>query len=145
MNTADKPIETDEEFYRHLARPKEVLLVEDDPGLIELFGSLTTYFNFVFDVCNTGENAFAMFKAKKYDVVFLDLRLPSRHGSEVFRDIREYDQNARIYIMSAYLTEQDINRISDMGSASFIWKPHGFGRGFLEGVFARADIKPKQI
>jgi DNA-binding response OmpR family regulator len=145
MNTADKPIETDEEFYRHLARPKEVLLVEDDPGLIDLFGSLTQYYNFVYDVCNTGEKAFEMFKSKKYDVVFLDLRLPIRHGSEVFRDIREYDQTARIYIMSAYLTEQDIQRISEMGSASFIWKPHGFGRGFLEGVFARAEIKPKQI
>src|ERR1700722_812634 len=87
-----------------LGRPAEILLVEDNPGDVELTqealksGKLITHLHVVPD----GEEAMAFLRRQgKYaavprpDIVLLDLNLPKKDGREVLAEIKA-DENLKV-------------------------------------------------
>ena len=46
-----------------------------------------------------------MAKARKYDLVFLDLKMPGLNGVETLRELRQMDQDLPIYIVTAFHEE----------------------------------------
>src|ERR1700683_4509852 len=65
-----------------------ILIVDDDYALRRVLH--TTLFSAGFDVAEaaTGEEALALARVVKYDVVLLDLRMPGKNGIETCRELR---------------------------------------------------------
>ncbi|HTU06277.1 MAG TPA: response regulator, partial [Trebonia sp.] len=71
-----------------LGMPTQVLIVEDDPNIVDLIRSNLTVRGFDTMVSTDGSKALAMLETEQPDMVLLDLMLPEVDGFELCRQIR---------------------------------------------------------
>src|SRR6476619_6750335 len=72
-------------------RPAHLLLVDDDPALLEaLAGTLQLRLgHFTLDTCDTGMKALARVTAKHYDTIITDVNMPGMNGLEFLTHVRQ--------------------------------------------------------
>jgi len=119
---------------RTMARPVEILLVEDNPGDVRLTmealkeGKLSNGLHVVED----GVEALAFLRKEgKYtqaphpDLILLDLNLPKKDGREVLAEIKEDPDLKRIpvVILTTSQAEEDILRTYDLHANCYVTKP----------------------
>ena len=117
-----------------LGRPVEILLVEDNPGDVDLTretlqdSKLLNHMN----VVNNGVEAMAYLRREgKYadrtrpDLILLDLNLPKKDGREVLAEVKADDQLRRIpvVVLTTSSAEQDILQAYDLHANCYITKP----------------------
>jgi HAMP domain-containing protein/CheY-like chemotaxis protein/signal transduction histidine kinase len=75
---------------KEYARPrrKRLLVVEDNPAEQLSIRELLTYDDIEIDIAGTGDAALASLRARPYDCMVLDLRLPDMTGFEVLEEIK---------------------------------------------------------
>ncbi len=115
-------------------RPIDILLVEDNPGDVELarealgMGKLHNDLH----VVNDGVAAMEFLrKTGKYaasprpDLIILDLNLPKKDGRQVLQEIKEDDSFKRIpvVILTTSSAEEDILKTYNLHANCFITKP----------------------
>ncbi len=69
--------------------PKKILIVDDEKDIVDLIGYNLEKEGFVTIKAYDGENALKLVKAKRPDMVILDLMLPGIRGLEVCKFIRK--------------------------------------------------------
>jgi len=70
----------------------------------------------------TGEDAVALYRDLRPDVVLMDLRLPGMAGVEAIRAIRALDANARIIVLTTFDGDEDIYRSLQAGARGYLLK-----------------------
>jgi CheY-like chemotaxis protein len=118
-------------------RRLEVLLVEDDPGDVVIAreamaaGQLSTHLEVVTDGVEAldylrGQGSYA--KAKRPDLILLDLNLPRMSGHEVLAEVKADPALRRIpvVVLSTSVAEQDISRSYDLHASVYVAKPVDF-------------------
>jgi two-component system NarL family response regulator len=73
-------------------------------------------------VASTGEEAVAVFKRERPDVVLIDLQLPTMSGVEAIRVIRREDPEARVIVLTMYGGDEDIHRALHAGATTYLLK-----------------------
>lgn len=68
---------------------KHILLIEDDPMLTELYQTKLEMESFTVTVATDGEAGFKAAKAKKPDLILLDIMLPRMNGFEVLKELKK--------------------------------------------------------
>lgn len=117
--------------------PATILLVEDDPGDIELTRRALDHGRIRNDlhVVNDGEQALDyLLRQGKFadpassprpDLILLDLNLPRVNGKQVLEKMKEHPELARIptVALTTSQQEEDVLQSYDLGVNSFITKP----------------------
>lgn len=115
----------------------EILLVEDDPGDVELTLETMKQSKILMNVnvANDGIEALDYLHRKgKFknspvpDLILLDLNLPLKDGSEVLREIKK-DEKLRlipVIVLTTSKAEEDIIKSYGLGANCYITKPVGF-------------------
>ena len=115
-----------------------MLLVEDDPGDVELTRELLTHCKTPISlrILEDGEQAlsYLLEKAKSEDLhnlpdlILLDLNMPKRNGKEVLEIIKKHDllKLIPIIVLTTSSSERDVLESYRLGANSFITKPVGF-------------------
>jgi len=105
---------------------KQILLVEDDPFLIDIYSTKLKDSGFSVEVASDGEQAFEKVKAKKPDLVLLDIVLPKISGWEILRKIKsEADlKNLKIIILSNLGQKEEVEKGMDLGVLKYLIKAH---------------------
>jgi two-component system NarL family response regulator len=70
----------------------------------------------------SGEEAVALFRHYRPDVVLMDLQLPGMSGLEAMRSIRIEQPSARIIVLTVHQGEEDIFRAMAEGATSYLLK-----------------------
>jgi DNA-binding NarL/FixJ family response regulator len=70
----------------------------------------------------TGEQAVALFRARRPDVTLMDLRLPGIGGSEATLAIRAEFPDARIIVLSVYAGDEEIYNALQSGAMAYLVK-----------------------
>ena len=70
----------------------------------------------------TGEQAIAMFGAKRPDVTLMDVRLPGMNGLETMQAIRVEFPDARIIMLSTYVSGEEIYAALQGGAMAYLVK-----------------------
>lgn len=121
--------------------PIEILLVDDNPGDIELTKSAlrdAKIMNAV-HVAEDGEEALAYLKrqqeyreAPRPDLIFLDLNMPKVDGYEVLAQMKADPELRRIpvIVMSSSGAESDLARAYDAQIAAYLIKPSDLDKYF---------------
>ncbi len=133
----------------------EILLVEDNPGDVELTtlafeeSQLQVHLNVVEDGVAAMEflnRKSAYTKAPYPDMVLLDLNLPKKSGHEVLAEIKANENFRRIpvVILTTSLAEEDILRAYNLYANCYIKKPVGFSQ-FIEVVHSIEDFWFKTV
>ncbi|MBQ2605386.1 MAG: response regulator transcription factor [Clostridiales bacterium] len=100
----------------------KVLLVDDDPSIIEV---LKLYFEkegYQVVTCMQGDKAFAVFNTSKPDIIILDLMLPGTDGNDICREIRK-TSDVPIIMLTARTDTLDKIIGLELGADDYIPKP----------------------
>jgi DNA-binding NarL/FixJ family response regulator len=105
----------------------KVMLV-DDHYLVRM--GLTSVINLEPDmtVCaeaSTGEQAISMYRAQRPDVLLMDLRLPGISGVVATQRIRMEFPEAKVIIVSTYVSDEDIYAALQAGAMAYLMKSVG--------------------
>jgi CheY-like chemotaxis protein len=108
---------------RRAAQIVNVLLVEDDADIAEMYRVQLEYDGYRVTVATTGEVGFATMAASPPDIVLLDLLLPDRSGLEIMADINErFTNRPPIVILSNYGEPSMIDRGFSLGALEYLVK-----------------------
>ncbi len=100
------------------------ILVIDDDSIIRLACEKTLKpLGYGVDTAENGKVGLAMLKKKSYDLVLLDLMMPEMSGSEVLEQIRAYDENIIIVIITGFATIESAVETLKKGVYDYIPKP----------------------
>ena len=105
--------------------PKEILIVEDEPGVAVAIQYLMQQQGYNVLVAERGEDALDLIYKYKPDLILLDIMLPGISGWEVCEIIRlnpDY-RNVKIVFLTARSTEVEIARGLALGADAYITKP----------------------
>jgi two-component system KDP operon response regulator KdpE len=108
-----------------------VLIVEDDPNIVDLVRSNLAVRGFDTVVSTDGAKVLSQLETEQPDMVLLDLMLPEADGFELCRQIRERSPVA-IIVVSARGGERDKVTALNMGADDYMTKPFG-----IEELLAR--------
>ncbi len=82
-----------------------------------------------------GEKAVSQYKRLLPDVVTMDITMPIKDGISALKEIKEYDQRAKIIMISAMGQESMVREAVLSGAEMFIVKP--FKEDYIVETFAR--------
>ena len=82
-----------------LAAPARVLIVDDEPAVLETYGAALRGEGHEVMVAGTGHDGLASARTERPDLVLLDSRLPDLHGHEVLRRLRADPATAAMAIL----------------------------------------------
>jgi DNA-binding response OmpR family regulator len=101
---------------------KKVLVVDEEPLLVESLTMALQDEGFVVVVAGDGEAALETFRAERPDVVILDLMLPKMHGLDVCRHLRA-ESEVPILMLTAKSQEADRVVGLELGADDYVTKP----------------------
>ncbi len=70
-----------------------------------------------------GYEAIEQYKLHQPDLVLLDINMPFMNGIEALREIRAYDPNARVIMISSVRTSRVVNETKQLGALGYMQKP----------------------
>lgn len=102
-----------------------ILIVEDEPDLLELLRYNLVREGYQVQVADTGEEGLRLARATPPDLLLLDLMLPAMDGLEVCRSLksRTATANVPVIMLTAKGEEADIVRGLEMGADDYVTKP----------------------
>jgi len=112
--------------------PIRVLVVDDEPSLAEVLGSVLRYEGWDVQVAGSGQEAVRTAREFKPDAVILDVMLPDFDGLEVLRRIRADQPHACVLFLTARDAVEDRIAGITAGGDDYVTKPFS-----LEEVIAR--------
>jgi DNA-binding response OmpR family regulator len=107
---------------------KKILLVEDDPFLIDIYQKKLKDSGFEVDVARDGEEALEILKRKNFDLMLLDIVLPKIDGWKILEEIREMKkekkdlEKMKIIIWSNLGEKEDVEKGFSLGATSYLIK-----------------------
>ena len=104
--------------------PVRVLLVDDHPVVREgVRAMLAPEPDIeVAGEAGSGDEAVALARNGRYDVILMDLRMPGTDGVEAIGRLMAGDPGTRIVVLTTYETDADILRAVEAGAAGYLLK-----------------------
>ena len=122
---------------------KRVLVIDDEEAIRKSFILALEDTGYQIDTAGSGEEGIEKTKAARYNIIFLDLKMPGLDGVATLRKLRRIDQDVPIYIVTAFHAEflDKLNNAAKDGiDFEVIDKPIGsdqilsLTKGVLEGA-----------
>lgn len=102
----------------------KLLLVEDDPLLASTLTETLTLENQVVEgIGDGGEADSRLSQEHGYDLILLDLNLPTRSGLDVLTTLRAHDRQTPVLILTARAAIEDRVKGLDLGADDYLAKP----------------------
>ncbi len=76
----------------------------------------------IFEAQN-GQEALDLYKEISPKIVFLDLTMPIMDGFAALEKIKEFDENAKVVVISADIQKLSMDRVLQLGAFNFVKKP----------------------
>ena len=120
----------------------EVLIVDDDVKLVEVLTAVLTSMDCEVTPLHSGPEALKLLDTRRYDLMFADLRMPKMDGIGLLKAVPLFQPDARVVLMSAYVTEESLAEVRKNGVYDCLQKP--FTLAQLSAIVNRARAESKQ-
>lgn len=103
---------------------KKILLIEDDPFLIDIYSTKLKESGFEFLVAKDGSEALTLLKKTKPDLVILDIVLPHIDGWQILKEIKDNESlaKAKIIILSNLGQKEEVEKGLQLGATKYLIK-----------------------
>lgn len=110
--------------FRRMAR-KRILVVEDEPDLVEALAYNLEQEGFDVDSVDRGDEALTKIRKQAPDLLLLDLMLPGMDGLELTRILKRDDHLSRVPVVMLTAKGEEVDRIVgfELGADDYIPKP----------------------
>ncbi len=104
---------------------RSVLLIEDEPNIIEAISFILSRDGWEVSTHANGQTALAAIAKKRPDVVILDVMLPGASGYDILQSLRAVPetQDLPVLILTARGQSKDRDMAEKMGASLFMTKP----------------------
>ena len=105
---------------------KTILLVEDDPFLVEIYSAKFKEAGFNIDVAVDGEQCLKKIEENPPDLVLLDVVLPNVDGWEVLRKIGKSEgvKSLKVVVLSNLGQKEEVQKGLKLGAVKYLIKAH---------------------
>jgi DNA-binding response OmpR family regulator len=106
---------------------KKILLVEDDPFLIDIYTTRLKEEGYSVEVSTSGSDCLKKISKENFDLLILDLILPDMNGLEVLKKINEKKESfmgLKIIILSNIGDKKEIEEGIRLGADKYLIKAH---------------------
>lgn len=105
---------------------KTILLIEDDPFLIEIYTTKFKEAGFSVEIAVDGKEGLLKIEKKIPDLLLLDIVLPSLTGWEILREIKRNKKfkNLKVVILSNLSQREEVEKGLNLGAAKYLIKAH---------------------
>lgn len=131
------------DYVSYQLRPSKILLVEDDESVSEILVAFSQKFNCELIWVKNRLDAEARVLFEKFDLAFLDVRLPEGSGIDVFRFMRSNKIETPVVFLTGFLDMSVIDEAQSVGVSVFVRKPSDFTLDKLKTLFTTFGIKPR--
>jgi DNA-binding response OmpR family regulator len=104
---------------------KNVLIVEDEEGLLEGLEHNFKYEGYEVMTARTGPEGLKLALKQKPDLVVLDIMLPEKDGFTVLKELRQRHRDMPVLVITARNFEADVLKGFDLGADDYLTKPFG--------------------
>lgn len=124
----------------------KLLIIEDEEDLVSALAMGFKKYGYAVDTATDGMEGLELSYVNQYDLIVLDLNLPSIDGLAVLSEIRKKDKDCKILILSARIAVPQRIQGLDMGANDYMVKPFDFGelearvRSLLRRQFTQNDV-----
>ena len=101
----------------------QILAVEDEAAMADLLRSALSEEGHLVTIATDGQQAVALARTGRFDLLVLDLMLPGMDGFEVARQLRRARIQTPILVLTARDRSQDIVAALDAGADDYLTKP----------------------
>lgn len=105
-------------------KQKQILLVEDDVFLVDIYTTKLKEAGFQVEVAENGEIALKKLEEEKPDVVLLDIVLPGLDGWEILRRMKANPKlkDVKVVILSNLSQKEEVEKGMSLGSVKYLVK-----------------------
>jgi two-component system OmpR family response regulator len=133
-----------------------VLVADDTKNIRSLLTKCLQMEGYRVQMAVDGQEAAEMFARERFDLAFLDIKMPLLSGTEVLKRIREQGVNTPVVIITAYATIKNAVECTNLGAVAYLQKPFtaekiravlkealnfDAGKSRLENILRLADSK----
>jgi CheY-like chemotaxis protein len=107
-----------------------VLLVDDDPELIEIGEVVLKDAGYRVLTANDGEEAIDIYRrnSEHISLVILDLIMPTMSGIQCLMELKKIDDSVKVLVASGYSPDNQVAEAMSAGASGFLGKPYIFSR-----------------
>ena len=105
----------------------EILLIDDDANLNELFGEYLRGQGMSVRTALNGRDGLRLVYERKPDLVVLDVNMPIKDGWETLKSLREVS-DIPVIMLTAHSDEPDVLRGFSLGADDYVPKPFSFAQ-----------------
>jgi two-component system phosphate regulon response regulator PhoB len=124
----------------------KILIVEDDPDILELLRYNLSKEGYQVILAQEGEKAFTLTQKHLPDLILLDLMLPGLNGREVCRRFKSDPQTQNIPVIMVTAKGEEMDRVVglELGAEDYIVKPFSIRELILrvQKVLSRSEAIP---
>lgn len=121
-----KPMEVLERSPRKKAKEFTILYVDDEaPNLRGFRSAFRRLYNVI--TADGPEKALEIVKSEKIDLVVTDHRMPEMVGTELLKNVYDYNPEIKRMILSGFIKRHELNEaVGSFGIHDFVTKPWDF-------------------
>ena len=104
---------------------QRVLLIEDEPNIIEAISYILTKDGWTVHTHSDGETAMSKVMQHVPDLIILDVMLPGKSGYDILRELRAQAEtkNVPVMMLTARGQSKDREMATSLGATQFMTKP----------------------
>ena len=112
-----------------------ILIVDDDRDLAESLAEFVEMHGHAATIAGNGQEAVDHHRESRFDITFMDVRMPVMGGIDGFFEIRKVNPTARIVLMTGF-KEPIVNKALQYGVAGLLLKPFPLAEllAWIDGV-----------
>lgn len=100
-----------------------ILAIDDEKNIRLLIRNEFSLEGFEVVTAASGEEGLALFKSRKFDVVFLDIKLPKLSGIEILRRMKQISPSSEIIMITGYGDIRSAVEAIKLGARDYVTKP----------------------
>jgi DNA-binding NtrC family response regulator len=100
-----------------------ILVIDDEADIRESLDILLTSEGYQVDGAESAQEGIRRLETGLYDLVLLDLMMPDRSGLEVLEEVRRWDRQTPIFMITAYGSVESAVKALKAGASDYFTKP----------------------
>ena len=120
-----------------MAAKNTILIVDDEPDIVNLTDKFLKLGNFNTITCNNGRDAIEIVEEKSDEIalILLDIMMPGTSGYSVLKEIKENEKfkHIQVVLFTVKSFNEDIQKGKQLGADGYLTKPFS-GKDLLQFV-----------
>ncbi len=100
-----------------------ILAVDDEPIVLDSFRKILVLEGFSVDTVESGPEALSLVRARDYDFVFTDLKMPEMDGVEVVKAVKHLRPDLDVAVITGFGTIETAVETMQHGAVDYVQKP----------------------